>query len=159
MKIKGDPISENLGANNAEIVSWDAKLATGITSIDKQHKELVELTNKLFHACLSKQEDVDSTFREAMSRLVEYVRHHFSDEQVLLERIKFPNYTEHKKEHDSLIKEILEASKDYGAGKKFVPNHFARLLKDWIFGHIMLTDMLYAAYVREQKQKGLLADL
>jgi len=159
MKTKNDPAFDNLSVNNMEIVSWGVKYTTGIASIDKQHKELVDLTNKLYQACLNRNEDVDTAFRTAMSRLVEYVRYHFSDEQVLLERIKFPNHIEHKKAHEDLIKEILEASKNYSAGKKFVPNHFVRTLKDWIFGHIAVSDKIYASYVHDQRQKGLLTDL
>ena len=157
--IINNPIEDHLSTGNYEIITWGAKYATGIKSIDKQHKELVDLTNKLYQACLNRNEDMDTAFRAAMSRLVEYVRYHFSDEQTLLGRIKFPKYMEHKKEHEDLIKEILEASKDYGAGKKFVPNQFVRALKDWVFGHIAVTDMFYAGYVREQKKKGLLTDL
>jgi hemerythrin len=159
MKIKFNPIKDNLNEAGKDIISWGSKYATGIVSIDKQHKELVDLTNKLYHACLNRSEDVDTAFKTAMHRLVEYVRYHFSDEQKLLERIKFPNHMEHKKEHENLIKEILEASKSYSTGNKFVPNHCVRTLKDWIFGHIAVTDKIYASYVQDQKRKGLLTDL
>ena len=159
MKVKIDPVIDNIGANSNDIITWENKYATGIISIDKQHKELVDLTNELYHACLHRSETMDETFKTAMHRLVEYVRYHFGDEQTLLERIKFPNYLEHKKEHESLIKNILEASKNYGAGNKFVPNTFVRTLKDWIFSHIAVSDKIYAAYVHEQKRKGFLTDL
>jgi len=158
MKIKTYPIKNKLD-DSKEIISWGAKYATGIKIIDKQHKELVDLTNKLYHACLNRNEDVDKTFITAMHSLVEYVSFHFSDEQALLKQIKFPQYMEHKKEHEGLIKDILDASKNYGAGHKFVPNHCVRTLKDWIFSHIAVSDMIYASYVKEQKKKGLLTDL
>jgi len=159
MKIKGASFADNSTIDNEDIISWGPKYATGIISIDKQHKELVDLTNELYRACLSRNENTDEIFKTALHRLVEYVRYHFSDEQTLLERIKFPNYLEHKKAHENLIKEILEASKSYGAGNKFVPNHFVRTLKDWIFSHIAVSDMIYAGYVQDQKHKGFLTDL
>jgi len=159
MKTKILPINDNLNADSKEIVSWGPKYATGIIVIDKQHKELVDLTNKLYHACLNRSEDVETAFKSAMHSLVEYVCFHFRDEQELLRQIKFPNYVEHKKEHEDLIKEILEASKNYGAGYKFVPNHCVRTLKDWIFGHIAVTDKTFASYVQDQKRKGFLTDL
>ena len=159
MIIKTNHLDGNSGADDNDIVTWDTKYITGITSVDKQHKELVDLTNKLYHACLHRSETMDTTFRDAMHRLVEYVCFHFKDEQVILEHIKYPNHFEHKKEHDNLIKDILEASKSYGAGNKFVPNIFVRTLKDWIFSHIAVTDKLYSDFVHEQKRKGLLLDL
>ena len=143
---------------NAKIVIWDNSYATGIELIDSQHKELVTLTNQLYQACINEEEAVEDAFKEAMSRMVEYVRFHFSAEQQLLERIGFPNHKSHKELHDALVKNILKAAKEYDMGRKFVPNNFVRVLKDWVFGHIAFHDKFYAAYVAEQKKKGLLSD-
>lgn len=159
MKMKAYAVQGSSSSSSKDIITWGPKYATGVSSIDKQHKELVDLTNKLYHACLNRNEDVDATFRDAMHRLVEYVRFHFSDEEILLKRIQFPDYIEHKKEHEKLILEILDASKNYGAGNKFVPSQCVRTLKDWIFSHIAVSDKVITAYVREQKKKGLLTDL
>jgi hemerythrin len=57
-----------------------------------------------------------------------------------------------------MVKDILEAAKDYNEGKKFVPNTFVRTLKDWVFGHIALSDKIYAAFVADQKRRGLLSE-
>ena len=49
---------------NATIVSWEDSYETGIVLIDNQHKELVNLINELYSACLSG--DAGAAFREAM---------------------------------------------------------------------------------------------
>ena len=144
--------------NSFEIVQWEAKYATGIEIIDIQHKKLVDLTNELYRACLSRDASVEEMFKEAMGRMVEYVRYHFSEEQDLLQRINYPDYHDHKKQHDTLVMQILSAAKGYNEGKKFVPNNFVRTLKDWVFGHIAVSDKIYSGYVHEQKKKGLLTD-
>jgi hemerythrin len=140
------------------LVIWSEKYATGIELIDNQHRKLVELTNELYKTCLFSSDTLEAAFKDAMSRMVEYVRFHFGAEQKLLERIKYSQFHEHKKQHDELIKNILDAAKNFQEGKHFVPNHFVRTLKDWIFGHIAVVDKYYAAYVAEQKKKGLLTD-
>ena len=134
-----------------DIVTWSEAYATGIKLIDDQHKELVNLTNKLYRSCLSKKDA--TVFKETMSSMVDYVRFHFGTELQLLERINYPDLLEHKKQHESLIKSILNAVKDYNDGKKFVPNVFVRTLKDWIFGHIAFSDKLYVTYIVDQKKK------
>jgi hemerythrin len=139
-----------------EIVSWSDKYATGIELIDNQHHQLVDLTNELYRACLSGGAERLTVFKEAMSRMVEYVRFHFTAELKLLDAIKYPDYNNHKKMHNDLVEEILTASNTYDDGKKFVPNHFVRTLRDWVFGHIAVYDKIYAAYVDEQKKKGAL---
>jgi hemerythrin len=143
---------------NTEIVIWEDKYATGIELIDNQHKQLVELTNQLYLACLAGDEVTSTVFKDAMSRMVEYVRFHFSAELKLLNAINYPDYHNHKKMHDDLVHEILDAAKDYSGGKKFVANNFVRTLKDWIFGHIAVYDKIYAAYVADERRKGLITD-
>jgi len=143
---------------NTEIVIWEDKYVTGIELIDTQHKKLVELTNQLYLACLAGDEVTSTVFKDAMSRMVEYVRFHFTAELKLLDAINYPDYHNHKKMHDDLVREILDAARDYSEGKKFVPNNFVRTLKDWIFGHIAVYDKIYAAYVADERRKGTLTD-
>jgi hemerythrin len=144
--------------DNPDVVVWDEKYATGIHLVDSQHKELFSLTNELFHACLGEEETLKEVFKETMERMVDYVRFHFSAEQEILQRINYPGYQEHKKMHDTLIKDILDSVKEYNYGKKFVPNQFVRILRDWILSHIALTDRQYVIYIADQKKKGLLSD-
>jgi hemerythrin len=140
------------------IVNWDDKYNTGIGLIDEQHKALVIIINDLYLACTDGYEDTGVAFKEALKRMVDYVHFHFGAEQKLLEKIKYPMFTEHKKQHDTMVNDILEAAKEYNEGKRFVPNHFVRTLRDWVFSHIALSDTLYAAYIAEKKKDGLLND-
>ena len=159
MKIKTDLAEQAIGPSNTDMVTWSDLYATGIELIDEQHKELVNLTNQLFQACRTGQGAVEVVFKDAMHRMVDYVRFHFGMEQKLLEQIKFPQCKDHIREHESLVKDILEAAKEFDAGKKYTAHNFVRTLKDWVFSHIAISDKIYAAYVQEEKKKGLLQDL
>ena len=158
MDIRTNQVNSLLRNENEDIVTWGESYATGIELIDNQHKELVNLTNFLYKACLIGNDAVDAAFKEALSKMVEYVRFHFTAELELLNRISFPGYKDHKKQHDTLILKILDASKNYGAGKKYVPYNLVMALKDWVFGHIAFNDKAFAFYVKEQRSKGLLTD-
>ncbi|HCC37383.1 MAG TPA: hemerythrin [Treponema sp.] len=158
MITKKDEIDDLIDDRGPDIVTWGPKYATGIKLMDRQHEELVFLTNQLYHACLSGNEIAEKKFKDAMKRMVDYVHFHFGTEQQLLQKIGYPHYIEHKKMHDDLIRSILEAAKEFNEGRKFVPNHFVRTLKDWIFGHIGIEDKNYAEYVAEQKKKGRLTE-
>ena len=144
--------------DNTDMVVWDEKYATGIELIDSQHKELFSLTNELFRACMSDDETLKSVFIETMGRMVEYVRCHFGAEQQILQRINYPDYQEHKKQHDKLIRDILDAANAHSKGDRLVANQFVRTMRDWILSHIAFTDRLYVAYIADQKKKGLLSD-
>ncbi|MDR2576345.1 MAG: bacteriohemerythrin [Treponema sp.] len=144
--------------NNKDMVVWDEKYATGIDLIDTQHKELFILTNELFRACMGDNKALKGVFTETMGRMVDYVRFHFSAEQEILHRIKYPEYKEHKKQHEKLIRDIIKAVTAHNKGEKFVPNQFVRTLRDWILSHIAIVDKQYVIFITEQKKKGLLSD-
>jgi hemerythrin len=158
MIVKTDIVDNVTEDNSLRIVFWEGKYATGIEVIDAQHRKLIDITNELYRACLSSSQTLDAAFKESMSRMVEYVRTHFTTEQELLQRIGYPKAYEHKLQHDTLSRQILEAAENYGKGKKFVPNNFVRTLKEWIFGHIAVSDKIFSDYIKEQKRKGLLSD-
>ena len=139
-----------------EIIAWDSKYATGIELIDSQHRKLVVLTNELYAACLAKDDKLQSAFKGAMSRMVEYVHFHFDAEIKLLNAIDYPDSPNHKKMHDNLIKKILDAVNDYNEGKKFVPNNFVRTLVDWVFSHIAFYDKQYSLHTMDRIRIGVL---
>jgi len=149
----------NQDSNNPlEIVVWDDKYATGVSLIDSQHRQLVKLTNQLYLACRSSNDKLDTAFKEAMSKMVQYVRYHFNVESKLLETIGYPEYKNHKKMHDDLVKKILDSVNDYHEGKKFVANHFVRTLKDWVFSHIAVYDKQYSFYILDLLKKGMITE-
>jgi hemerythrin len=159
MDFKTDTNQIPSGKDSTEIVKWGPKYEVGIKLIDAQHKELVSLTNELYRACIARDDTIGTVFKEAMSEMVKYVQFHFGAENEIMKRTGFPNYQAHRKEHIVLINKILEAAKDYEKGDKYAPNHFVRTLKDWIFGHIAVSDQIYAVYVLGLKKKGLITVL
>jgi hemerythrin len=159
MEFKTDNNYKSSRNEHIVFVKWIPEYEVGIKLIDTQHRELVSLANDLYRACVATDNSIGTVFKEAMSKMVEYVRFHFHAEDVLLERIGYPDYQAHKKEHESLIRKVLEAAKEYDKGNKLVPNHFVRTLKDWVFSHIAVSDQRFAVYVSELKKKGLITDI
>jgi len=148
----------NENDKSVDIIIWDNKYLTGIDVIDSQHKYLINLTNQLYKACCERSDGLSVTFQEAMRKMVNYVRFHFTAEMELQKFIKYPESSAHKKLHDDLIQKIIDASNDYKDGKKYTPNIFVRTLVDWILSHIAYHDKLYVYFITEQKNKGLLTD-
>jgi len=152
MKAKEGALDNGSGKGHTTFIVWSEKYDTGIELIDKQHRELVDLINQLYDACLHRGTAMDATFKKAMHRMVEYVRFHLSAEVEMLEKIVYPNLVEHKKQHDELIQKILKAAQDYEKGSTLVPNKFVRTLRDWVLSHIAVYDKAYAEYIAERKK-------
>lgn len=138
-------------------IAWEARYALGIPLIDSQHKELLALTNELYEACRAGDESARKLFKDVVRRTVDYVKFHFTNEEQILERVKYPVIEPHKKEHEAFVKKVLEEVKNFEDGKVFVPNQFVRYLRDWILSHIAVSDKKYAEYIFSLKKEGSLS--
>jgi hemerythrin len=136
------------------LIEWSHRYSMGIPKIDEQHKELVRLTNELYASCLGDDDEMRERFKCTLSALVHYVSEHFGAEERLLQRVNYPQYAEHKKEHESFVRKILEEVKSFHEGKSFVPNNFVRFLKDWTLSHIAVSDKHYSDYIFSLKKQG-----
>ncbi len=79
---------------------------------------------------------------------VNYVKTHFAFEEGLLTKNNYPELKQHKLEHETFVKKILEEAKNFETGKQFVPNHFVRFLRDWTLEHIAVSDKKYALFFK-----------
>jgi hemerythrin len=149
----------NEEAEEVLIVEWDDKYSVGIDLIDGQHKELIENTNKLYQGCLSGTDDERKVFfMQAVKSVVDYVKFHFSAEERMLENVKYPELSAHRKQHEGFVKKLLDDVQSFKEGQKFVPNNFVRFLRDWILSHIAMEDTKYSRYIFDLKKNGKLCD-
>ena len=139
-----------------EFVPWEDRYKLGLDVVDVQHKELIRLTNELFSDCRQGKSIADEGFQKIVKAVVEYVTVHFSTEEQIMERISYPQMTEHIAEHKLFAKTVLAEVKNFEEGKSFVPNAFARFLRDWVLNHIAITDKKVGDYVFNMKREGLL---
>jgi hemerythrin len=136
-------------------VVWNEKYSTGIQLLDDQHKELFKLTNELFNNCRAGIQSAGSAFRKTVHSLVDYVKYHFTAEEKMFEKINYPMAADHKRQHESFVKQVLEAVKNFEEGEDIVPVNFANFLKDWIVTHIAVQDRQYAGFIRNLKRSRL----
>ncbi|MDR2535907.1 MAG: bacteriohemerythrin [Treponema sp.] len=137
-------------------VSWEDRYAIGIQLVDEQHQELLKLTNSLYEACRQGDEKAREHFKDAIRTLVDYVKFHFTTEEQIMERINYPEFGIHKREHEAFVKKVLDGVKDFESGKTFVPNTFVRFLREWVLSHIAMSDKKYADYLLKCKKEGTL---
>lgn len=138
---------------NHDIIQWKDTYSVGIKAIDDQHKGLINMTNDLFLSCLKGDEAARTFFKKVIHNAVEYIKVHFDTEEKIMRKIKYPEFAAHKKEHENFVAEVLLRVKDFEEGRKFVPNVFARFLKEWVLGHIAMSDKKYAHFIWSIRQQ------
>lgn len=82
------------------------ELETGNPIIDREHRELIAAVNKLLDACSAgKGRD---QMRDTSKFLNDYVNRHFTHEEQLQQRSKYPGYAAHKAFHDRYKQTLIE---------------------------------------------------
>ena len=135
-------------------MEWTEKLATGISTIDSQHKELFKRINNLViaikqHRC---KEEVDGTIKF----LEDYARVHFSEEEKHMRETHYAGLDEQCEDHKKYLA-ALAALKEQASlprvqgGSYDLSATTNQVVVDWIVEHIMRLDMKFGAFLNSRR--------
>lgn len=133
-----------------EIFPWNKNFDTGIELIDQQHKELVNILNRLATHLANNSEEV--VLNDIFDELSSYANFHFKDEEKIWNKHFGDDdwNIEHQKTHGSFLGEIIEIKKN--KDKKPLDDvvyEIVSFLSKWLAYHILDTDKRLAIAVRE----------
>ena len=127
------------------LLNWSDDLSVKVNGIDNQHKMLVNLINDLHNAM--KDGKGKEKLGTILNELISYTKYHFSAEEKLMQQKNYPGYQQHKREHEVFTKKVEEFNTQFVAGSLFISNEVLLFLKDWLVGHIKVTDKKYSPYL------------
>ncbi|GHV68598.1 hemerythrin [Spirochaetia bacterium] len=136
--------------SDEEVVEWDEKFSVKNSVIDKQHRELIKMTNELYAGCRRGGITERVTFMKTIQGAVNYAKVHFSVEEDLMRRANYPDYAAHKKEHEKFVAEVLREIKEFEKNQNFNTENFARFLLQWILNHIAVSDKQYIPFLQDR---------
>jgi hemerythrin len=136
-------------------MQWTEKLATGINTIDSQHKELFKRIDNLVLAI--KQHRCKSEIDGMIKFLDDYARVHFSEEEKHMRETHYGGLEEQREDHAKYLAALAElkeqASLPRVQGSSYdLSATTNQVVVDWIVAHIMRLDMKFGEYL---KGKGL----
>ncbi len=134
------------------IIQWDDIYNTGIKKIDKQHKKLISLLNKLLK--LVKDEKILKESKElktVLSELIDYTNYHFETEEKYFADFNYEDADDHIEKHHEFRGKIMKISQEYKNNELETSYDLIEFLEDWFIDHINGTDK---RYVRLFKDKG-----
>ncbi len=137
--------------SETQFVEWKDDYSVGIDSIDQQHKKLLHLINQLQTAVdYSTGEQFE---REALDELVDYTKTHFTYEEGLMKDNDYPDFEQHKLQHEKMFKKVEEVLAVYEQDQDTAMSNAAEFLKDWLINHINGTDKEYSSYLIDRGVK------
>lgn len=117
---------------------WGKILSVGVDEIDEDHRKLIHIFNILNHAVVKGEspEYLVATLEELINCTV----WHFSHEERLMLKYRYPEIEEHKAEHRELIESAKELQQKVLQSDKPVAEEHIEFLERWLTEHILTAD-------------------
>ena len=127
---------------------WSDKYQVGIGFVDTQHKQLVDIINRLHEAMATgKGKDwVGKTLEE----LIRYTKAHFAAEEKVLQSHSYPDFPAHHAEHERLTSVVIEFQQKLAKNEIGLSVGVMGFLKGWLGNHILGVDKKYAPFLKSQ---------
>ena len=134
-------------SNEEVFFKWLPDYSVNIQAIDAQHKELVNILNRLFIA-VSRREG-DSAIAGILDALMCYTQTHFALEERLMLQAKYQDIEAHMEEHRKLIEKLDSLTKKYLLEEKPIYFELLSFLRAWLKEHIQGCDTKYSAALQQ----------
>lgn len=134
-------------------IIWQEKWATGIKTIDDQHKHFIGIVNRA--NVLNEEKKNKVVLGQILIELKEYAQVHFSTEEGYFEDTEYPQTEEHEKKHQILVGKVLKFSQRFEAEEDVskLVEEFLEFLRDWLDTHLVKVDAKYIPWLTEHGVK------
>lgn len=127
------------------IMLWDSKFDIGVKSMNDEHKQILDLMNKLYDQNTAKVARPE--IQKTLVALAQCTINHFKDEEAYMESIGFPEFEVHKIVHKKLLEKFTEHKDAFEKGSSpTISQSFFDFLRMWLSAHIQGIDAKYGAH-------------
>ena len=113
---------------------WHERYNIGIDFVDKEHKKLFSIFNRLF-ANKDEDEKRQWVYQEGIKYFKEHAMKHFTEEEAYMASISYEGFEMHRRLHDNFRKKTLPALEMELTRTKFsqdAMNHFLGVCAGWL---------------------------
>ncbi len=139
---------ESAMRKNTTLVVWQDSYALGLEEIDRQHKMLFDIMNRLWAAILDNAEG--RRLNTILEDLEHYTVLHFTEEETFMRSIGYPDFDGHVAYHQKFVRKLMEEKEAAHAGRT-ISLELIHFLRDWLVNHILVEDKRYAAQFRSEQ--------
>ncbi len=130
------------------LLTWNSASSVGVQAMDAQHSILMDALNDLRERLVQGADHEQVC--DSLSRIVEYTRQHFANEEQLLEQHGYPELGPHRAAHRRLLQQIAETTQRIESGEPVEISSLISFLRHWFNDHIELFDQRYGAWLNER---------
>ena len=90
------------------------------------------------------KDDDKKALGKLLTSLVEYAVYHFQTEEKYMDKFKYPDTANHKREHQLFAAKAADVKKRFDEGNLVLSFEITNFVKEWIVNHVMNTDKKYS---------------
>lgn len=134
---------------------WEDRFNIGVDIIDKEHKNLFRIINRLF-AMEEDEEKSRWACQEGIKFFKSHAAKHFEDEEDYMKSIEYSDFETHQRIHEDFRDKTLPrleqelAESDYSAE---AVSHFLGVCTGWLIGHTLIEDHAITGKTSSQWKK------
>lgn len=133
---------------NPEPYQWKEEYTVNISVIDEQHKKFLNIINEL--KVIINNGSCKERVSEIFFQLAYLIDHYFIKEEIYFSNLKYPNFDQHKIEHNSFIDRIIQFQKDLENKKPELCLEIYHYLENWFDEHILKYDKEAVEYLKNK---------
>ena len=115
------------------LIEWKEEFSVGVASIDHEHRELIDLINRL-NEMAQRGNDHDRVC-SALGEIFAQISAHFALEEKLMRGANYPHYRSHKDDHESLLDELRDIMDRVDRDGGYDEDRLSRELQQWFSVH------------------------
>lgn len=120
------------------LLHWESRYSVGIEAVDHEHRELIDLVNRLYDTATS-QGSKDAVL-DFFGDLFKAISAHFALEERFMRERGYDHLVQHKNDHERLLDEIRDIMEDFEACDRFDESVLAQRLDAWFSRHFETHD-------------------
>lgn len=121
------------------LIEWRKEFETGLTEVDHEHQELIELINEL-HAQIGAKASRE-TVSEFLGEVFAKISAHFALEETVMRKHDYDEYADHKADHERLLDDLRDIMDDFDAGTDTdYKKALSAAVRDWFVNHFKTKD-------------------
>jgi hemerythrin len=115
------------------LLHWEKRYGVGIEAVDHEHRELVDLINRLHEKATTQGSKM--AVLGFFGDLYKAISSHFALEERFMRERSYDQITQHKTDHERLLDEIRDIMEDYEISDLLDERLLAQRLDAWFSRH------------------------
>jgi len=124
------------------LLNWKDDFSTGVAAADADHRELIDMINRLYDEFGDPDHPRDAA--GLIADVLAAVAAHFAEEESLMRSRAYPGFTPHKEDHDRLLDELHDMMDAFAGADEPDSVELSLRLEPWFVRHFHSYDAAMA---------------